>query len=139
MWSRVSRGEYNIFMVGDVKQSIYSFRLSRPELFMEKYNTYSLEDCVTQRIDLHKNFRSRGEVLDSVNDIFRQIMKKELGGIEYDDSAALYPGGRNSASSIRKGRLLQEHELLLLDKEDTGGEDVRRAEARMIAPPYPGN
>src|SRR5699024_7100795 len=76
--SRVSRGEYNIFMVGDVKQSIYSFRLSRPELFMEKYNTYSLEDCVTQRIDLHKNFRSRGEVLDSVNDIFRQIMKKEL-------------------------------------------------------------
>ena len=90
--SRVSRGEYNIFMVGDVKQSIYSFRLSRPELFMEKYNTYSLKDSVTQRIDLHKNFRSREEVLDSVNDIFRQIMKKELGGIEYDDSAALYPG-----------------------------------------------
>ena len=59
--SKVSRGEYNIFMVGDVKQSIYSFRLSRPELFMEKYDTYSLEDSATQRIDLHKNFRSRGK------------------------------------------------------------------------------
>ena len=130
--SRVSRGEYNIFMVGDVKQSIYSFRLSRPELFMEKYNTYSLEDCVTQRIDLHKNFRSRGEVLDSVNDIFRQIMKKELGGIEYDDSAALYPGAEFPPLPSGKEDSCRS-ELLLLDKEDTGGEDVRRAEARMIA------
>ena len=59
--SRYSRGEYNIFMVGDVKQSIYRFRLSRPELFMEKYDTYSTEDSDTQRIDLHKNFRSRAE------------------------------------------------------------------------------
>ena len=130
--SRVSRGEYNIFMVGDVKQSIYSFRLSRPELFMEKYNTYSLEDSVTQRIDLHKNFRSRREVLDSVNDIFRQIMKKELGGIEYDDSAALYPGAEFPPLPAEKENSCKS-ELLLLDKEDTGGEDERRAEARMIA------
>ena len=130
--SRVSRGEYNIFMVGDVKQSIYSFRLSRPELFMEKYNTYSLEDCVTQRIDLHKNFRSRGEVLDSVNDIFRQIMKKELGGIEYDDSAALYPGAEFPPLPSGKEDFCKS-ELLLLDKEDTRGEDERQAEARMIA------
>ena len=130
--SRVSRGEYNIFMVGDVKQSIYSFRLSRPELFMEKYNTYSLEDSVTQRIDLHKNFRSRAEVLDSVNDIFRQIMKKELGGIEYDDSAALYPGAEFPPLPAGKENSCKS-ELLLLDKEDTGGEDERRAEARMIA------
>ena len=130
--SRVSRGEYNIFMVGDVKQSIYSFRLSRPELFMEKYNTYSLEDSVTQRIDLHKNFRSRAEVLDSVNDIFRQIMKKELGGIEYDDSAALYPGAEFPPLPAGKENSCKS-ELLLLDKDDTGGEDERRAEARMIA------
>ena len=130
--SRVSRGEYNIFMVGDVKQSIYSFRLSRPELFMEKYNTYSLKDSVTQRIDLHKNFRSREEVLDSVNDIFRQIMKKELGGIEYDDSAALYPGAE--VPPLPSGREdFCKSELLLLDKEDTGDEDERQAEARMIA------
>ena len=130
--SRVSRGEYNIFMVGDVKQSIYSFRLSRPELFMEKYNTYSLKDSVTQRIDLHKNFRSREEVLDSVNDIFRQIMKKELGGIEYDDSAALYPGAEFPPLPSGKEDFCKS-ELLLLDKEDTGDGDERQEEARMIA------
>lgn len=64
----------NIFMVGDVKQSIYRFRLARPELFMEKYKKYSLADSREQRIDLHKNFRSRPEVLSGVNFIFRQIM-----------------------------------------------------------------
>lgn len=57
----------NIFMVGDVKQSIYRFRLARPELFMEKYKTYTTEEGKEQRIDLHKNFRSRREVLGSVN------------------------------------------------------------------------
>ena len=92
--SRVSRGQNNVFMVGDVKQSIYSFRMSRPELFMEKYHTYSLEDSDRQRIDLHRNFRSRAEVLDSVNYIFRQLMHREMGGIEYDDHAALYPGAQ---------------------------------------------
>ena len=82
----------NIFMVGDVKQSIYRFRLARPELFMEKYKSYTLEDSPKQRIDLHKNFRSRRQVLDSVNYVFRQIMGEDLGGITYDDAAALYPG-----------------------------------------------
>ncbi len=90
--SGVSKGRYNIFMVGDVKQSIYRFRLSRPELFMEKFDTYSMSDSCMQRIDLHKNFRSRGEVLDSVNFLFRQIMTRPLGGIVYDDRAALYAG-----------------------------------------------
>ena len=82
----------NIFMVGDVKQSIYRFRLARPELFMEKFKRYSLTDSQEQRIDLHKNFRSRPEVLESVNYIFRQIMGEDLGGIGYDEGAALYPG-----------------------------------------------
>lgn len=85
-------GRYNIFMVGDVKQSIYRFRLSKPELFLEKFYTYNIEESQTQRIDLHKNFRSRKEVLESVNAIFRQIMTEKLGGIIYDDQAALYPG-----------------------------------------------
>ena len=76
--STVSEGRYNVFMVGDVKQSIYRFRLSRPELFMEKFHTYTTSDSQTQRIDLHKNFRSRGEVLDGVNQIFRQIMRRTL-------------------------------------------------------------
>ena len=130
--SKMSRGVYNIFMVGDVKQSIYSFRLSRPELFMEKYDTYSMEEGLTQRIDLHKNFRSRKEVLDCVNDIFRQIMRKELGGIEYDDSAALYPGAEFPALPDA-GTCSFTSELLILDKEDTGDDDERRAEARMTA------
>ena len=74
----------NIFMVGDVKQSIYRFRLARPELFMEKYHRYSLEDSEEQRIDLHKNFRSREEVLTCTNDIFYKIMVRSLGNVEYD-------------------------------------------------------
>ncbi len=98
--SSVWSGRYNIFMVGDVKQSIYRFRLSRPELFMEKFHTYKVresedeknESCIKQRIDLHKNFRSRREVLDSVNFIFRKIMTSKLGGIVYDSQAALYVG-----------------------------------------------
>ena len=85
-------GRKNIFMVGDVKQSIYRFRLARPELFMEKYHSYSLEDAKEQRVDLYKNFRSRREVLSSVNYIFRQIMGEDLGGITYDDENALYTG-----------------------------------------------
>lgn len=90
--SRMSRGENNLFMVGDVKQSIYRFRLSRPELFMEKFDSYSTEDGDCRRIDLHKNFRSRREVLDTANAIFRQIMTRKLGKIEYDENAALYVG-----------------------------------------------
>lgn len=90
--SRLRHGKHNIFMVGDVKQSIYRFRLARPELFMEKYDTYSQEDSECQRIDLHKNFRSRAQVLSGVNFIFEQIMGKDLGDVEYDEAAALYPG-----------------------------------------------
>ena len=90
--SRERFGNPNIFMVGDVKQSIYKFRLARPELFMEKYKTYSTEEGLKQRIDLHKNFRSRRIVLESINFIFEQIMGKELGGIEYNQEAALYVG-----------------------------------------------
>ena len=86
------RGKKNTFMVGDVKQSIYRFRLARPELFVEKYKRFSKEDSEEQRIDLHKNFRSRPQVLDGVNFLFRQIMGEDLGGISYDEDAALYPG-----------------------------------------------
>mgnify|MGYP000158497797 FL=1 len=120
--SAVSEGRYNIFMVGDVKQSIYRFRLSRPELFMEKYDTYSLSDSVMQRIDLHKNFRSRAEVLEGVNYIFRQIMTRGLGGIGYDDNAALYPGAAYPEYPIRKERASIEgqEEEQTEEQEDTG-------------------
>ena len=84
--------ENNRFMVGDVKQSIYRFRMARPELFMEKYDTYTEADSPCQKIDLHRNFRSRGQVLTAVNDIFYAIMGRDLGNVEYDEAAALYQG-----------------------------------------------
>lgn len=83
---------HNIFMVGDVKQSIYRFRMARPELFMEKYDTYTSEESENQRVDLHKNFRSRPQVLETVNDVFCKIMNHDIGNITYDDQAALYAG-----------------------------------------------
>lgn len=90
-------GRYNRFMVGDVKQSIYKFRLARPELFLEKYDTYQ-ETGDLCRIDLAKNFRSRIQVVDAVNDVFSRIMSREIGGIAYDDKAALYPGATYPAA-----------------------------------------
>ena len=87
-----AEGRYNRFMVGDVKQSIYKFRLARPELFLEKHDSYGQDGERAMRIDLHQNFRSRTEVLYSVNAVFERIMGKEVGGIVYDEQAALYPG-----------------------------------------------
>ena len=107
-------GRKNIFMVGDVKQSIYRFRLARPELFMEKYHSYSLDDSDEQRVDLHKNFRSRGEVLSSVNYIFRQIMGEDLGGITYDDDNALYTGASFPPKTSSED---QSTEVLLIEKD----------------------
>lgn len=82
----------NIFMVGDVKQSIYKFRLARPELFMEKYDTYTDTESDNQKIELRKNFRSRSNVLSSINYIFYKIMKNEVGSVDYTESVALYTG-----------------------------------------------
>ena len=136
--STVSREKYNIFMVGDVKQSIYRFRLSRPELFMEKYDSYSSEDSEMQKIDLHKNFRSRPEVLDGVNYIFRQIMRRDLGGIVYDEQAALYPGAEFEPVIGVDGKSAYEMELLLVDAQKTGNEfelsdNNKQLEVRVIA------
>ena len=125
--SKVSKGIYNIFMVGDVKQSIYKFRLSRPELFMEKFHSYSLTESEKQRIDLHKNFRSRREVLDSTNFVFEQIMTDAFGGIAYDDKAALYYGAKYEEKPEN------ETEVLLFDAEDMVKQDSIALEARMIA------
>ena len=123
--SKIPEGGHNIFMVGDVKQSIYRFRLARPELFMEKFHSYSTEDSLTQRIDLHKNFRSRAQVLSGVNYIFRQIMGKELGDVEYDDEAALYPGAQFPKESQENEH---ETELLLIESDGEGLEEERGAQ-----------
>lgn len=120
-------GHYNRFMVGDVKQSIYKFRLARPELFLEKYDTYE-EDGDCTRIDLAKNFRSRTQVVEAVNDIFSRVMSKECGEIEYDERAALYAGATYPEN---KGC---ETELLLIEKP--GKEErinAKQAEAMVIA------
>ena len=79
----------NVFQVGDVKQSIYRFRQARPDLFLSKYDTYGDDDPVNRRILLKDNFRSRTEVVDAVNEVFSVIMRRDLGGIEYDDDAKL--------------------------------------------------
>lgn len=128
--SREHQGVGNMFMVGDVKQSIYRFRMARPELFMEKYNTYTSDDSAHQRIDLHKNFRSRNEVLDFTNDIFYKIMAADLGNVQYDDDAALYPGASYPKETMRP-------ELLLVDYKDEDLseiiEDKVQIEALLIA------
>ncbi len=122
-------GKENLFMVGDVKQSIYRFRLARPELFMEKYRTFSLEDGKKQRIDLHKNFRSRNEVVDVVNEIFYHIMGADLGKVEYDAKSALYAG----ASFVEYENPSCCQPELIMVSDETEGEDKKQAEARVVA------
>ncbi len=121
--SKEAEGGYNIFMVGDVKQSIYRFRMARPELFMEKYNTYTKEESQKQRIDLHRNFRSRSEVLETVNDIFRKIMKEDIGNITYNDDAALYAG----AAFPQGEKGLFDTKLLVIEPRE-GDKDLKTPE-----------
>ncbi|MEH7114212.1 helicase-exonuclease AddAB subunit AddA [Neobacillus niacini] len=83
----------NLFMVGDVKQSIYRFRLAEPNLFLGKYNRFRKDGEGTGlRIDLARNFRSRKEVLEGTNYLFKQIMGVKVGEIDYDEAAELRPG-----------------------------------------------
>ena len=98
----VSRGN-NIFMVGDVKQSIYKFRQARPELFLEKYKSYSLENANERglKIQLFKNFRSRENILDFTNEIFKNIMSESLGEIEYNEEEFLNLGASWEPKEIK--------------------------------------
>ena len=156
-------GRFNRFMVGDVKQSIYKFRLARPELFLEKFATYQKEDGNCVRVDLKQNFRSRHEVTDCVNVLFLQLMHRELGGVEYDADAALYPaaqfpeadgeaadtrekdvalGGEekqgsavpvSTACEASIARSPYEPELCIAAISGEKGEDPKELEAKMIA------
>ena len=140
--SRESEGEYNMFMVGDVKQSIYRFRLARPELFMDKFAHYDLEESKKQRIDLHKNFRSRKEVLEFTNDVFYKIMDADLGNVVYDEASALYYGANYVESDDMKAEILLYETTPIQesgdDKFDFGNASdealsKKQLEARMIA------
>ena len=117
--------ESNVFMVGDVKQSIYRFRQAKPELFLDKYNRYSLEEGSNDRkIQLYKNFRSREEVIEGVNYIFKMVMSQTVGELEYTDEEALNLGASfeevNDDESIVGGEI----ELHILDKSGIVKEKV---------------
>ncbi|MEY9091745.1 helicase-exonuclease AddAB subunit AddA [Paenibacillus sp. RC84] len=103
----------NRFMVGDVKQSIYRFRLAEPGLFLEKYKSFTGDGSGPgRRIDLARNFRSRAEVVDAVNFIFRQIMNEGVGDIAYDERAELVNGASYPAA---EGQNLSV-EMMLIDR-----------------------
>lgn len=132
--SRAILGKENIFMVGDVKQSIYRFRLARPELFMEKLDSYTIEDGPCRRIDLHKNFRSRKAVLNFSNYIFGKIMRKSLGSVDYDEAAKLNYGGLHKEDREFEEKaevlcLLNDEEGLL---EENSSDVYRELEARLV-------
>lgn len=128
-----------LFMVGDVKQSIYRFRLAEPGLFIDKYETYTTEESEKGwKINLDKNFRSRKNVIDASNFIFRQLMDKDIGGIAYDAEAALKQGNEGFQSEedpaadiavINRGAPLSGMEV------EEAEEDTEKAvlEARYIA------
>ena len=132
IFRRVSGEGARLFMVGDVKQSIYRFRLAEPEIFNRKYREFAgREDA--GRVLLRENFRSRAAVLDACNAVFGRIMSPALGDIEYDDEARLVPG----AEYPPEGETLPE--LCIVDMDAAGdaedGEtpDKRLAEARYVA------
>ena len=112
----VSRGN-NIFMVGDVKQSIYRFRQARPQLFLDKYSKYKLdpEEGQDRKIQLFKNFRSRENILDFTNLVFKNIMSKEIGDIDYTEEEYLNLGA--SFENIENQNLLTE--INIIDVEET--------------------
>lgn len=127
---------YNRFMVGDVKQSIYKFRLARPELFIEKYIGYTKEASNRQRIDLHRNFRSRPQVIDSVNSVFSRMMRPELGGVDYDEEAALYQGAvfpKSETGTEDPAANPYRTEYLVIGKDEESRLTTRGQEAAAIA------
>ncbi|MGL4741908.1 MAG: helicase-exonuclease AddAB subunit AddA [Sarcina sp.] len=120
----------NAFMVGDVKQSIYKFRQAKPELFINKYETYSEDDgAKNKKIMLYKNFRSRKEILDAANYIFETLMSKRVGELEYDQKERLNLGApylELTQENMVEGEVLESSynsldvEVHILDKSGKG-------------------
>lgn len=130
----VSDGEANIFMVGDVKQSIYRFRLANPAIFLQKYLAYRDADAVTdgapRRVVLSKNFRSRPQVLDSVNYLFSALMSEQLGDLNYTDREALHAGAPFPAGT---DNYRTEICLLETQSDDEDAPEAIRQEAEFCA------
>ena len=129
IFSALSRGGKNLFLVGDVKQSIYRFRLADPTIFLEKYRTFrpytQAREGEERRIILSKNFRSRPQVLEGANFLFRGLMSEEFGEMDYTDAEALYPGRTDGAGDWRYAV-----ELDALDLSELEGEPERRGAPR---------
>ncbi|MGN1029082.1 MAG: UvrD-helicase domain-containing protein, partial [Bacilli bacterium] len=115
--SRKSLDNPNVFMVGDVKQSIYRFRQAKPELFLDKYNKYPLEEgSLNRKNQLYKNFRSREEVISGVNYIFKEVMSENVGELEYTDEEALNLGASYKENKEEDVIIAGPIELHILDK-----------------------
>ena len=132
LFKMISRGD-NIFMVGDIKQSIYLFRSSDPTIFKEKSDIYIKEETAENRkIVLGKNFRSRGQVLESINDLFELIMTEDSGGIDYDEDHRLNTGDtsyENVNGDYRSECIVIES----VGEDDDESFEEARLEARVIA------
>ena len=135
--SRRSLKEANVFMVGDVKQSIYRFRQAKPELFLDKYNKYSLKEGKSNRkIQLYKNFRSRQEVIEGVNYIFKMVMSQTVGELEYTNEETLNLGADFKSTNDENSILGGDIELHILDKSGIVKEeniDVITLEAKIVS------
>jgi ATP-dependent helicase/nuclease subunit A len=131
IYAALSRGEENLFVVGDVKQSIYGFRHAMPELFLRRKDRAALYNrerpVYPAKIILEKNFRSEKNVLYAINDIFRRLMSPSVGDIEYNEEEALCPGAPYEESAEAA------MEFAVIDKESVGEDDALLAEARVIA------
>ncbi|MCR4797109.1 MAG: helicase-exonuclease AddAB subunit AddA, partial [Lachnospiraceae bacterium] len=132
--SREDTKENNYFMVGDIKQSIYRFRQARPEIFAEKYESFTDEDSLQQRIELNMNFRSRREVLNATNSVFSELMDSAVGGVAYPPKVALnygadYPEGNKDDYRTEVLIGIKDKDLL----EDADMEDKSELEAVIIA------
>ncbi len=125
----------NLFMVGDVKQSIYRFRQACPWLFTEKYNRYTREESPNQVISLRKNFRSRQQVLQSANEVFYKLMQRQVGDIDYDEDAALYLGADYGETEEEQEPYLSEVLSFSTESMPRGSQraDVIATEAQMVA------
>ena len=135
------------FMVGDMKQSIYRFRLANPLIFAEKYQTWTKHEgrLTTDEkeicIDLSQNFRSRANILEGVNDLFEQVMSEEVGELAYDEYAKLRTGNHyteGNPETLSEGSLADAIELHILEtdetenEEETGLENLKAAEGEAL-------
>lgn len=130
IFSMISTGE-NMFMVGDMKQSIYRFRNSDPTIFKHKTDTY--HDEYNRVINLNKNYRSRKNVLDSINNVFSVIMSEKAGEINYDDTQKLNAGDLNYEDINSGAKTDNRSELICISKTDDSTASYGELEAEYVA------